>query len=91
MSGTVSMEYKVAFHPQLHYLWWFTSSLRGKTIKRSESDNKSILNILCSGEYFDEDIWSSGVSREIICPSIGCQSGPDKLIVETRIISGERG
>ena len=87
------MEYKVAFHPQLHYLWWwwFTSSLRGKTIKRSESDNKSILNILCSGEYFDEDIWSSGVSREIICPSIGCQSGPDKLIEETRIISGERG
>lgn len=56
----------------------------------AESDNKSILNILCSGEYFDEDIWSSGVSREIICPSIGCQSGPDKLIEETQIISGER-
>ena len=45
--------------------------------------NKSILDLLKSpGEEYtsDEDVWSSGVSREIICPSIGCQSGPDKLI-----------
>ena len=49
------------------------------------------LNILCLGEYFDEDIWSSGVSREIICPSIGCQSGPDKLIERKLRLSPERG
>ena len=48
------------------------------------------LNILCLGEYFDEDIWSSGVSREIICPSIGCQSGPDKLIERRLRLSPER-
>ena len=48
-------------------------------------DSKKQVNprfIKSPGEEYtsDEDVWSSGVSREIICPSIGCQSGPDKLI-----------
>lgn len=59
---------------------------RGKTEKRSgfRGFGKQV-NPRCiksPGEEYtsDEDVWSSGVSREIICPSIGCQSGPDKLI-----------
>lgn len=61
-------------------------TLEGKQKKGQVSeDSKNQVNpryIKSPGEEYtsDEDVWSSGVSREIICPSIGCQSGPDKLI-----------
>ena len=60
------------------------------SVSMEELDNKSIPGYFLSESIFDEDVLSSGVSREIICPSIGCQSGPRQVNRGLRL-SPERG